>query len=111
MRSVVRMRTMIMPKRVREGIALCGPGIFKMRLKRDKTLFHDAVLFETSNGTISFDPSHVYVGGLEVYPLERESFKSDKDRKETVNLPKRIFWLSQSLVPISLRNIKFYRVA
>ncbi|XP_044581254.1 disintegrin and metalloproteinase domain-containing protein 10-like [Cotesia glomerata] len=39
--------------------------IFKMRLKRDKTLFHDAVLFETSNGTISFDPSHVYVGGLE----------------------------------------------
>ncbi|XP_074114801.1 disintegrin and metalloproteinase domain-containing protein 10 isoform X2 [Cotesia typhae] len=39
--------------------------VFKMRLTRDRTLFDDEVLFETSNGTIAFDPSHVYVGGLE----------------------------------------------
>ncbi|CAL7939204.1 unnamed protein product [Xylocopa violacea] len=40
--------------------------VFKMRLTRDTSLFHENVVFEGSNGRrIAFDPLHAYVGTLE----------------------------------------------
>ncbi|XP_076249843.1 disintegrin and metalloproteinase domain-containing protein 10 [Calliopsis andreniformis] len=40
--------------------------VFKMRLTRDTSLFHDNVVFEGSNGQqITFDPLHAYSGTLE----------------------------------------------
>ncbi|XP_043250301.1 disintegrin and metalloproteinase domain-containing protein 10-like [Colletes gigas] len=40
--------------------------IFKMRLTRDTSLFHENVVFEGSNGRqIAFDPLHAYSGTLE----------------------------------------------
>ncbi|XP_076544396.1 disintegrin and metalloproteinase domain-containing protein 10 isoform X2 [Osmia lignaria lignaria] len=40
--------------------------VFKMRLTRDTSLFHEDVVFEGSNGReIGFDPLHAYTGTLE----------------------------------------------
>ncbi|OAD59781.1 hypothetical protein WN48_07879 [Eufriesea mexicana] len=40
--------------------------VFKMRLVRDTSLFHENVVFEGSNGRqIAFDPKHAYSGILE----------------------------------------------
>lgn len=40
--------------------------VFKMRLTRDTSLFHENVVFEGSNGRqIAFDPLHAYSGTLE----------------------------------------------
>lgn len=40
--------------------------VFKMRLIRDTSLFHENVVFEGPNGRqIAFDPMHAYSGTLE----------------------------------------------